>query len=188
MKKLLTLSLFSILLFFGCNQDSEVITPDNNSTNQQLKLISLPAPSGGLAVETLVTKYKEIDGDDGGQFETEFSYQGGPNGLVTVKSKLDFKEDAFEGIKNISQTLNTDFAAMTFGPSMQFNERVKVDLRIEGLDLSNVDPNTLDFVYIDSNGTTHFVDYDDLTMDVSKGRLDVDNAILPHFSRYGFVN
>ena len=188
MIRLLTFALFSALIFFGCNQESETTSPADNSPNSQLKLISLPVPSGGLGVEILVTQYKEIDGDEGGRFEAEFSYQGGPFGEVTVKSKLDFKEDAFEGIKNISQTLDTDLAVMSFGPSMQFNERVKVDLRIEGLDLSNVDPTTLDFVYIDNNGSTHFVEYDELTMDVSNGRVDLDNAILPHFSRYGFVH
>ena len=188
MKKLLTLSLLSFLLFFGCNQDSEVTSPVNNSPNSQLKLISLPAPSGGLGVETLVTRYKEIDGHDGGEFEADFRYQGGPYGYIDVDSDLDFDDHSFEGTKVISQTLDTDFALITFGPSMQFNKSVEYDLRIEGLDLSNVNPETLDFVYIDANGNMYSVDYDYVTMDASSGMLKVKNAELNHFSRYGFVN
>ena len=188
MKHLLTLSLLLGFFFFGCDQGSDLTSPISDSPTLQLKLITLPTSSGGLGIETLVTQYKEIDGDDGGKFEAVFSYKGGPFGLVTVKSKLDFKEDAFEGTKDISQTLDTDFAAMTFGPSMQFNERVKLDLKIEGLDLSDVDPNTLDFVYIDEDGTVEHIEYDEIIMNVSTGTIEIDDAILSHFSRYGFVH
>ena len=188
MKKLLILSLFSFLLFFGCNQDSGVTSPINNSSNSQLKLISLPAPSGGLNIETLITKSKYIDGRYGGEFNADIGYQGGPYGYIDIDSDLDFNDYSFEGTKVISQTLDTDFALVTFGPSIQFNRAVEYDLRIEGLDLSNVNPKTLDFVYVDSNGNMYAVDYDNVTMDASTGMLKVKNAELNHFSRYGFVN
>jgi len=188
MKKLLTLSLLSFLLFFGCNQDSEVTSPVDNSDNQQLKLISLPTPSGGLSVETLMTQFKEINGDEGGKFDIKFNYEGGPFGFVKIDSKLEFLAGAFVGTADISQTHNTDFASMTFGPSMQFSARVVHSLKIEGVDLSGVNPNTLDFVYIDANGNTHAVEYEEVKMDASSGKLEVKNAELLHFSRYGFVN
>ena len=184
MKTTLTTLLLLVVFFLGCTDTP--ISPVKGD-NHSYQLIKLP-PKAGLTVETLVTQYKDIDGDNGGNFEANFSYQGGPSGLVTVKSKLDFKADAFEGERLISQTLDTDFAAMTFGPSMQFNAQVKLDLRIEGLDLSGVDPNTLDFVYVNEDGTIEHVEYDDIIMNVSTGTIEVDDAELTHFSRYGFVN
>jgi len=77
---------------------------------------------------------------------------------------------------------------MEFGPAMQFQARVDYTYKITGLDLTGVNPETLDFVYIDANGNMYAVEYDYVTMDASTGMLKVVNAVLPHFSRYGFVN
>jgi len=188
LKYLLTLSLASLLFFFGCDQGSDLLAPESDTPTQQFKLIPIPTPTGGLSIETFVTKYKEIDGDDGGEFEANFSYDGGPFGTVTVESELDFDSDAFEGTKVISQTLDTDYAALEYGPSMQFYDDVELDLVITGLDLSGIDPNTVDFVYVNDDGTIEHVEYDDIDIDVSTGTIEVDDAELTHFSRYGFVN
>jgi len=188
MKLLLTLSLLLGFFFFGCDQGSDLSSPVSDSPNSNVKLISIPAPIGGLSIEALLTKYQKIDGDDGGRFAAYFGYKGGIFGYVKVESILTFEEDAFEEIQIISQTLDTEYAAMKFGPSMQFEEDVKLDLIMKGLDLSDVDLGTLDFVYIDEDGTIEQVEYDNLTADVYSGTLELDNAVLTHFSRYGFVN
>ena len=65
---------------------------------------------------------------------------------------------------------------------------VEYTYKIYGLDLTGVNPNTLDFVYIDAIGNMYAVDYEYVEMDLNTGMLKVKNAILPHFSRYGFVN
>ena len=85
-------------------------------------------------------------------------------------------------------TFNTGGAVMEFGPAMQFQATVEYTYKITGLDLTGVNPNTLDFVYIDANGNMYSVDYQYVTMNASNGMLMVKDAILPHFSRYGFVN
>ena len=188
MKNLLILSLFSIILFLGCNQETEITSPADNLDNQQYKLIPLPANSSGLNIETLYTQSKDINGKYGGDFNADFSYQGGPFGLVTVESDLDFSPYSFQGTVNISQTLDSDYAVVSFAPSMQFYVPVEYDLKITGLDLSNVNPATLEFVYIANDGTIYNCEYDSMTMDVSTGTIIVDDAELEHFSRYGFVN
>ena len=188
MKKLLTFLLFSGLVFFGCNQDSEVTSTVNNSSNSQLKLISLPTPSGGLGVETLKTKTKVINGDDGGTFYAAFNYRGGSFGRIRVSSQLLFLPGAFSGVKNIQKTFNSESTLMTLGPSIQFNIPVKYTLRYLGVDLTNVNPETLDFVYIAPDGSYHPCEYDSIDMDVERGLLIVRYAELHHFSRYGFVH
>ena len=188
MKKLLTFSLLSFLLFFGCNQESEITSPVDNSPNSQLKLISLPTPSGGLNIENDYTAYKSIDGSVGGSFWASYSYKGGPNNMVYMTSGLNFPANSFTGTKNISQTFSSTGASMVFGPPMQFNTTVYYSLKIGGLDLTGVNPETLDFVYIDANGNMHPCEYDYVMMDENSGTLMVRKAKLNHFSRYGFVN
>jgi hypothetical protein len=187
MKKLLTFLLFSVFLLIGCNQESEITAPVDTGTNHQYKLISLPAPAAGLQIESAHTEYKYIDGEEGGTFYAEYSYQSN-NGTVSQYSTLNFYEEAFSGLKNISQTFSSEGAAMVFGPSMQFQATVKYTYTIYGADLTGVNPNTLDFVYIDANGNMINVQYDYVDMDQNSGMLKVVNARLPHFSRYGFVN
>ena len=188
MKKLITLSLFSFLLFFGCNQDSEILTPVEESSSQDYSLISLPTPTGGLSIETIYSFSKEVSGEQGGIFYNGFSYQGGPFGTVTVNSRLNFPANSFSGYETITKTYNTDFATMEYGPSMSFNVPVLCGLRFYGLDLSGVDPNMVKFVYIANDGTIEDVEYESISINVASGYLYVKNAQLNHFSRYGFVN
>jgi hypothetical protein len=188
MKYLLTLVLASVLLFVGCDQKSELITPVEESSTQEYNIISLPTPTGGLSVETIYNFTKEISGEQGGIFYNGFSYEGGPFGTVTVNSRLLFPSNSFSGQQEISKTFNTDFATMEYGPSMSFNVPVLCGLRFYGLDLSGIDPETVKFVYIRTDGTIEDVEYDSISMNVSSGYLYVKNAQLNHFSRYGFVN
>jgi len=185
MKHLIGFLLVILLLILGCEQVTDVNSPQEQILNKQM--ISLPTPTG-LAVEDLHTEYKEINGAYGGWFGEDFSYEGGPNGTVYFHSTLHFYANSFTGTQTISQTFNTETAAITFGPSMQFNIPVDYTLTITGLDLTGVNPNTLDFVYIDANGNMYAVQKDYVTMDLSTGMLKVKNAKLNHFSRYGFVN
>jgi hypothetical protein len=186
MQKLLTFLLFSVLVFSGCNQESEITSPVDTGPILNKKLISLPLSSGGLTVESQ-TFTKWINGGNGGVFSADYSYQSG-TGTVNQYSTLEFDAGAFSGWKNISQTFNTGGAAMEFGPSMQFLDDVAYSYKITGVDLSGINPATLDFVYIDANGNMYPVQYESVSMDEATGMLEVVDAEIPHFSRYGFVN
>jgi hypothetical protein len=186
MKKLLTIKLLLLALLFGCNPDANITSPEGTATTHQLKLIQMPVPQG-LSVETVYTESKYINGYNGGTFAEQFTYQSS-TGTVTVNSQLVFPSYAFSGGKTITQTFNTETASLEFGPAMVFNNPVKYTLTVSGLDLSNVNPNTLDFVYVAQDGSFTGVVYDSINMNVSTGTLQVVNAQLNHFSRYGFVN
>jgi hypothetical protein len=187
MKKLLTIAALASLFIFGCNEETNIVSPVDGSPTRQLTLISLPAPSD-LTVESLYTEEMQIVGEDGGTFQSEYSYEGGPTGLVTINSNLQFLPNAFTGTVDISQTFNTETASVTFGPSMQFSIPVVYNLTISGVDISDLDPNTLGFVYIAADGSIQECIYDSVSMNAATGTLSVTNAQLQHFSRYGFVN
>jgi hypothetical protein len=185
MKHIISFLLVALLFLLGCDQVNEINAPQDQILNKQL--ISLPLPTG-LVVEDLHTEYKDINGYYGGWFSEAFSYQGGTTGTVNINSTLHFFANSFTGTKTITQTFNTETAAITFGPSMQFNIPVDYTLIITGADLTGVNPATLDFVFIDANGNMFYVDKDYVIMDLNTGMLKVKNAKLNHFSRYGFVN
>lgn len=184
MKLITSAFLLTLLFFSGCDQVADINAPQERVINKQL--INLPQKVG-LGVETQ-TYTQDIDGANGGEFQQSYSYDNSTGGTVYQFAKLDFFPGAFTGTKNISMTFNTGGAAMELGPAMQFQADVEYTYEITGVDLTGINPATLEFVYIDASGNMYTVDYDDVIMDANTGMLKVINAVLPHFSRYGFVN
>jgi len=187
MKKFVTLMLMVFTLLLGCTPDANVISPDESVTKPQAQLIKLPAMKSGLKIETDLTRSKYINGYNGGMFAETFEFQS-VTGNVMIYSKLVFPAGAFSGGKTITQTFDTETASLEFGPAMQFNIPVNYTLTVSGLDLTGINLETLDFVYVAQNGSITGVEYDSITMDTATGTLKVTNAKLHHFSRYGFVN
>lgn len=186
MKKFVTLMLLVFALLFGCSPDANVTSPDD-SAKTTAQLIKLPAIKSGLTIETELTRSKYINGYNGGIFAETFEYQSVTSN-VTIISQLVFPAYSFSGGKTITQTFDTETASLEFGPAMVFNIPVKYTLTVSGLDLTGINPETLDFVYVAQNGSITGVIYDSITMDIVTGTLKVTNAQLNHFSRYGFVN
>ena len=188
MKYITSILLLSLLFVLGCEQMSEINSPASSLETRVLnkKLVKLPSPSG-LVVYDELPRYKYINGQNGGWFSEDFEYESS-NGTVDIESTLHFFQNSFSGTVNISQTFNTETAAIVFGPEMQFNVPVDYTLEIDGVDLTGINPETLDFVYIDGNGNMFECEKESVTMNESTGTLKVTKAKLNHFSRYGFVN
>lgn len=187
MKKFIPPLIIFLIMFFGCSTDTNINSPETPGVNKNVQLIKLPAPEHGLSVNTLYTSSKYTNGYNGGNFGSQFNYQS-INGNVVITSQLAFPSGCFSGGKIITQTFNTETASLEFGPAMQFNIPVLYTLTVSGLDLTGINPATLDFVYVAQDGSITGVQYDSITMDVATGTLKVTNARLEHFSRYGFVN
>jgi len=186
MKQFVTTALIIVALLFGCTPESNVTSPEN-SIKQTAKLIKLPAVKSGLKIESELNRYKDINGTNGGTFEESFEFQS-VSGTVLINSKLVFPAGAYSGVINISQTFNTETASLEFGPAMIFNTPVQYTLTVSGLDLTGLTPDMLDFVYVAQDGSITGVEYDSITVNFATGTLTVNNALLHHFSRYGFVN
>ena len=89
MKHIAIFLFVTILFLLGCDQVAEINAPQEQILNKQL--VSLPNPTG-LVVEDLHTEYKDINGNNGGWFSEEFTYQGGPSGNVYFQSTLHFMQ------------------------------------------------------------------------------------------------
>ncbi len=110
MKNLLTLSLASLLFFFGCDQSSDLTSPIDDIKSENANWISLP-PSEGMHIENSFTVSKRINGAQGGFLTMSESYSGGPFGTVTIDAELIFNQGAYPGNKTIRMT-NDDFACV----------------------------------------------------------------------------
>ena len=75
---------------------------------------------------------------------------------------------------------------VTYSPSMNFDKPAILDLKFEGVDLTGVNRDSVDFVYIDYDGLFNPVEYKEIKVDVAKGVLELVDGLIPHFSRYGW--
>jgi len=186
MKNLLTILLLSVGLFLvGCSNDSSLVGPTGTDiTNQSVQtqgdsFIGLPVTS----LDKSKKVKKEINGDKGGTIEIEGELKNG----IEFEAKLVIPKGAFEGTKKITVKFDKKEAAFDFGPNnTTFDKPLLLTAKINGLNLKNIDPNDVQFGYIDKQGNLIPIVYDEMKVDVEEGELAVYNAQLNHFSRYGW--
>ena len=184
MRNLLLLLFFStILVLNGCSHNESGSSPvqDENS----LKTIPLPEDSTGQ-LSHLFFDTEVINGKTGGLLLINESYHG-VNGTVHIKLKLNIPVNAFEGTETLTARVNDLFAEVDFSPAKTFNEPLQLDLTFTGLDLTNLDPSTVDFVYMAPDGGYEHVQRDSLGVGLNDGTLYVKKALINHFSRYIFT-
>ena len=223
MKYLLTLSLFSILLFFGCDQESGIISPvslDNSPVYEggnKLKYDLIESPEYDTAeydtlAEDRVRSYppgadsifiplnlppseipnlrvsKVIDGQDGGEIVFNYEYQTKAGNTISIWAKLKIEAGAFNGVKEIWMIVNNETGAISFYPHIVFNAPVEFNVTYTGIDLSGINPNAVDYLFQNYDGSTEQIDYQQIIVNIAEGKLELIKADLLHFSRYGFVN
>jgi hypothetical protein len=187
MKSLITLSLVSLIFFFGCNQDSEVLLPTSSPTSSSIEKQWLTlSDEGGLSIEETFTKTKKkASGDRGWNITFDHTFSSG----IRIIGDLNCPKNAYDGKLTFSFTLRDDVAAIDFNPSpFTFDIPVEYTIIYEGLDLTGINPSDVDFYYIAPDGSLVKAEYKRLEVNIAAGRLFVLDAKLPHFSRYGFVN
>jgi hypothetical protein len=186
MKKLLFAAALVSLFMFGCSQDIGVNQPVQSKSTHEI--IKLPAFSS-LSSEAVVSVSESIDGSVGGAVYLNQTVPGGPFGQVVFNGELDVPQGAYTGTQNIAITFDDETTAATYTPSpFYFDQPVTLTLELKGLDLTGVDPSTVQFVYIDPAGQIDHVQYSDIQVDIATGTLKVIGAELHHFSRYGFID
>jgi hypothetical protein len=84
-------------------------------------------------------------------------------------------------------SIDDEFGTATFSPSGTFSKPVIYNLTIMGLDLSNVNPSKVKFVYFSADGKYYQPKYKHLFVEKQSGKLQINDAELPHFSRFGFT-
>jgi hypothetical protein len=186
MKLTLTILLLLAIFLLGC-ADTPVSTVKNDDHSYQL--IKLPKKSG-MSVENIFSKTKRIDGKRGGEIRLDESYIAADGHTVEIHAKLKVKRNSYHGHVDITLTIDDDIAAASFTPTMVFDKPLELSLTFEGLDLEGLGLTTgdYDFVFIDEYGNVEIIGYNAIHVNENQGKLWVTNALIPHFSRYGFVH
>ena len=186
MRKILTTIALVILFIVGC-KDSVVNPVSTAQNNGQKNWITLPQ-SAEMTVENDYSASNIIDGRKGGEVKLNVNYKTKSSADIKIKAKIKVPKGAFEGKKNISMTINSNNGTVTFYPDpMTFNVPLAFSIDIQGLDLNEADPGSIDFVCLNSDGSVQTVEYKKINININKGELEVDDALITHFSVYGWT-
>jgi len=134
-----------------------------------------------------LVKTKVIDGFYGGKIEINHSFETSVGDTITIWARVNFPPRSFNGVEEISMILNNEIGTVSFYPHMVFNIPAGFNLRYAGLDLSDIDPNSVDFIFQNYDGTTEQFNYEDIIVKVDEGVIRLLKGRLNHFSRYGWV-
>lgn len=187
MKTILITFVLMLLVAVGCTDQTSITSPEQSVQTQEPNWL-VDLPSKGLGIETIYTASVLIKGSAGGSVNFKGDFPGGPFGKIHVDSKLVILSNSFTGSMVISSSIDDVNLLTTFGPSYVFDKPLEYTLLLQGLDLTGVNPASVKFVYQAADGSIHECESDGVDVDLSKGKLKVNKAKIPHFSRYGFVN
>jgi hypothetical protein len=215
MKIFLSISLITILLFTGCDQESTLTSSLTNSSKLSLvptipeDLInsdqySYPRedddklyPPGAdsifvpVNIPTVMSPQlrvsKVIDGRIGGALIIDFQYYTSPKDTVTINASLIFPPGSFDGLIEILMVLDNKIGTISFYPHMVFNIPALLNLKYDGINLSDININSIDFVYQNDDGLIEQVNYKSIMVLPEQGYLGLIDASLDHFSRYGWT-
>ena len=189
-KYLITLTILSLFVI-GCSEKSNIVSPVDSSTNNN-EIVSNPnwilPPAENQALKKDVSVSKTIEGDEDSYLEINTSYYAGWHRKITIDASAEFQRDSFSGKKVVSMSVNDEFGATTFSPSGTWKKPVIFNLKITGLNLWHLDLSNVTFVYMSPNGKYYKAEYDRIYINKWWGIIQVVNAKLPHFSRWGFIN
>ncbi|MDH3267566.1 MAG: hypothetical protein OEM46_01810, partial [Ignavibacteria bacterium] len=193
MKNILTILLVAIVLLFGCDTSSDlsINSSENNFSKSSICLpvfdeIPLPNKSP-LWQDSIFTMSQIIDGSVGGRMIMEKYYIAEDGDSVLMKADLRIPPAAFEGIKTITMTVDKKYAAVHFSPKMIFADTLRLFQSFEGLHLENYASGTIDYVFINDDGSIELIKKNGVQVVVPQGIVRVQNAKLLHFSRYGWI-
>ena len=202
MKYFILIVTLSLLALIGCTDNSELPvgpTSDNyhiekqtvapNPSSQPVmhyELIPLPSKAPEWQ-DSVFTVSQDIDGSIGGEIILSKFYISAGGKVIAILADLTVPAGAFEGNKTITVTVDNDYAAVHFYPSMTFAKPLKLTQSFTGLDLSNYHTGTIDFVFIDDNGVVETIRDNGVQINLPQGFVRVLNAKLPHFSRYAWT-
>lgn len=187
MKRILITMMLVIPFMIGCSDS--VVNPESSPQvkNSQKSWITLPK-NAEITIENDYSASNIIEGSKGGEVKLNINYKTKSSVHIKIVAKIKVPKGAYTGKKDISMTINSNNGTTTFYPNpATFNIPLVFSLDIQGLDLNGVDPGSVDFVCLNPDGSYEAVEYKKINVRVDKGELEVDDALITHFSMYGWA-
>ena len=160
MKTLFSFLVLPALLFVGCMDNSSDLTSSDAEINQQsnsANFIKLPTDLGqGFSVETVYSAEKIINGKKGGMIKLDvvIPRPGNPLGDFVVHAKVNVQKNSFSANENRTFTVSLDpeYCIINITPSPStLDKQIIVDLFVQGVDVSQVNPETFGFIFVGDN-------------------------------------
>jgi hypothetical protein len=160
MKTLFSFLVLPALLFVGCIDNSPDLTSSDVEINQisnSANFIKLPTDLGqGFSVETVYTAEKIIKGKNGGMIKLDVVVPrpGNPLGDFEVHAKVNVQKNSFSANENRTFTVSLDpeYCLLNITPSpITLDKQLVVDLFVQGVDVSQVNPDTFGFIFVGDN-------------------------------------
>ena len=202
MKARLLILLFLPVILFGCMDNST--NPDELGMQKPNppNWVKLPGDGGnGLSIESEYSAQKLIKGRDGGTIKLNVTIErpGHELGDLKFKAKVKVRKHSFPDDEErlFTITMNPDDAYLNISPSPNtLDKHIKVSWEIKGIDVSEIDPENFDFIYVGDNSEVLETYKEELIIDYARNKIKVKNAkihaVHPENSsdgtRYGFVN
>lgn len=177
------------LVFWGCQSETlspEAPLPETPVSKQGLRFIPFAKKANSLhkvyQVTALVTK------QNGGKLELDY------DGDFIFELKLDIPRGAINEDIEITVSMDDEqfvgnYDVNFYPHGIVFNEPATLNLEADGLDLTNVNPNSVFAYYEDAaTGTWERMPSDTVIVNQEDGEVKVKNAKIPHFSRYALAS
>ena len=204
MKFTLAALMLSALFLVGCADESSFLTaPDSEFTQQSASpnWIKLPADLGqGFGVETEHSAEKLIKGKDGGEVKLNIKIKrpGHEFGDFEIKAKVKVEKHSFPDNEErlFTITMDAENAYLNISPSPNtLFKHIKVDFEIKGIDVSDINPDTFDFLFISDSNEILETSKAELKVDYTRHKIKVKKAVInptttedtPPGARYSFV-
>jgi hypothetical protein len=204
MKTLLSLLVFSALLFIGCmDNSSELTSPDVQilQKSNSPEWVEVPAYLGlGFGVETPYSASKLIKGKKGGEIKLKVKIKrpGHEFGDFEIKAKVKVEKHSFPDNEErlFTITMDAEYAYLNICPSPNtLYKHIKVDFEIKGIDVSYINPDTFNFFYVGDINEMLETSKVELTVDYNRHKIKVKKAVInptttggtPPGIRYAFV-
>ena len=154
----------------------------------QKQLIKLPQKEG-LSKDFQLSVTKKVNGNIGSSIVIKGNYLNAEGKLIKVYGALRIPSGAFDGEREITMTIDNQYAAVEFYPHMTFDKPLNLNLMFAGLDLSTLNlPNgSVGFYYVDDKGNLTPIANQGVLVNNFLGSLMVVGARIDHFSRYAFA-
>jgi hypothetical protein len=184
------------------DNSSDLTSSEINQQSTSPNWVKLPGNLGqDFGVETAYTTSKLIKGNIGGviKLRVRLHQHGSEFGdHFVVKAKVKIAKHSFPDDEErlFTITMDPDNAYLNISPSPNtLYKHIHVDWVIKGIDVSGIDPNTFDYVYIGDNEEILDTYKQQLTVDYDKHKIRVKKAVIypttteetPNGTRYGFV-
>ena len=198
MKTIISL-LFGMYLFIGCqDSNNSPLGTEKEDDTIILGANSLNKDSGddyGEFIYNLgdiqdfkvkASKKFRINGNEGGKIELKVSWEFMDGEKVELTAKLKVPKDAFIGDLDFDMIFNLQEYNLELYPSpYTFNIPVELDMKFKNVDVSLFSEEGTEFSYVDNLNENVTVKKN--KVDHKKREIEVEDALLDHFSRYGWT-